>query len=280
MTAQGAVHGARENSPHARVALVSLAPSKVHTDAANFNHKALPAAVFRASDPRSSDCARVMPDRASLLTVGNAILGYYSAPQHARHDPKLNAKGWPSRMAVERQKELRKLANYRRLQGLAMGPADHWILVLANLCGALRREVTVDAIKNIAVFICYNGPINASIATGLIRDTALAARVWSTYPLFQPDECGHLLEVTIVERDECGLRKIGSCEETAPQRKKRRDRETSASKRAAKGVASRKKSVDAAEPWVEMGISKSTFYRRKHETLKSLHPPMKALTKL
>ena len=162
---------------------------------------------------------------------------------------------WSDVVIKQRRNELRKLVFYRYGHNLthtkhAIGPAIGWIVVLANLCVCLQRPVTFGAIDCLAAVIGYREKIDPVIVEAIAKDVRTAAKEWWSHELLSPDEVGHLLEVTVPEREEAGLRRIGSIEESA---KERRERLRGDRRRKPKAIQ---------KPWEVEDISRATWYRR------------------
>jgi hypothetical protein len=91
------------------------------------------------------------------------------------------------------------------------------------------------------------------------------------------DDCARLLGVTLAERTDLDLRTIGACDVTrdtrdaiALDRKRARDRDRAAAKRAAAGARPRSvyeaTSISRLEPWEQLGVSRRTWYRMGRPT--------------
>jgi len=92
--------------------------------------------------------------------------------------------------------------------------------------------------------------------------------------MMNSDGVAGLLCVTFDERTRLGLKTIGACDlskadrkKLAKQRKRERDRERMRAKRAAEPRKNRRsyeaESIETLKPWIEEGISRRTWYRRR-----------------
>ena len=128
---------------------------------------------------------------------------------------------------------------------------------------------------------------------GAGQDLAAWCRMWAPWMRAIPDlpplgrrmqsadACARLLNVTLAERTALGLRTIGACDVTKAERaeiakaaKRERDRERAAQRRNAAGRKDREsyeaESLQSTRPWVALGISRRTWFRRRGTTVSRL----------
>jgi len=89
---------------------------------------------------------------------------------------------------------------------------------------------------------------------------------------YRPDTLARMLQVTAVEREELGLRTIGAVGQDADARRamrREKDRQRKASRRAAEREA-RPPKIEVEKPWVALGMSRRTWYRRGRPKVSSL----------
>ncbi|GEM_PF-4807090 len=123
---------------------------------------------------------------------------------------------WLKITAGQRFNEIARLVTYRQRFGLAMGDATAWAVVLANLIECLGTTADVQTV----------GELCRRIGLPSLDPDVVA-------PVCKPAEgkllsqayVGALLEVTALERQDCGLLRIEACDEPAADRRRRLDRE-------------------------------------------------------
>lgn len=170
------------------------------------------AAVLSETDPRAANLARVVPTDAKITRIGGAIIGYRKAsPEKVLPRPSSVAAG-------QRFNELARLLAYRRRHGLALGPIIGWAFVLVDLVAAFGGQVDVQTVGDMARRI-----------GGLDLDLDIVAGIASSKRLHMLDaaQTAAFLEVTSVEREDCGLCRIDAWDEPATERRRRlaRDRQ-------------------------------------------------------
>lgn len=112
------------------------------------------------------------------------------------------------------------------------------------------------------------------------KEMASARRVFArTQPtaksplFFSADHVARHMAVRMVEREALGLRTIGACDVTpeerkqiATNRKRQKDRQRQRTNR--KSSKTREEytlhSIEASKPWIEAGVSRATWYRKRH----------------
>lgn len=214
----------------------------------NRQYQAAPAAVV-PDTPEHRDVARVVPADASILKVGEAVLGYSRPARRRERMP-----GWKMN-AFHRRGDLQKLAMYRRQLGLAMGPDIGWAFVLGNLCRVLFDHVTAPMIQEEALNVGC-GALDAPAVQSAVQE--IMGKAWGRYKLWDADQAGAAVQMTSVEREESGVTKIEAIDESGTDRRKRQNREQMARRRAAKAAP---KPISKAEIAKELGVSTSTLYR-------------------
>ncbi|RYE84946.1 MAG: hypothetical protein EOP19_10460 [Hyphomicrobiales bacterium] len=209
----------------------------------------LPAAVISETDPRSRDLARAVPADAKLQKIGAIVTGYSVHPRKRRRDPVwlLNAKS--------RRRELNMVCLYKQHQGLAMGPAGGWAFVVGNLCRVLYDSVTAESLQEEAVKI-GRGRLDGSAVDAAVQE--IMGKAWGRYRLYSGDQVGSLIELSSVERQECGVEKIAAMDEPTPVRRRRENRERMQRKRAASAAL---RPISKAELARRLGLHIRTVHR-------------------
>ncbi len=159
------------------------------------------------------------------------------------------------RQWTQRLSSLKKIAGYRRHERLDLGPESAWLIVIADLVARRDGCVTTDAMAHAIQRIGLTG-IDPVVLSGILHAVPGEPR-----KLMSPDQVGALLHVAAAEREELGIRDIGSCDETAAERRKRLDRMRKAAMRAANRAASRPPSQESERPWEAEGVCRSTWFR-------------------
>lgn len=212
------------------------------------------AAVVKEHDYGAHDVARVVPADATVLRFKKVEIGYLKDVERKAGLP---VECWP---LFERRRELHQLVQGRRRDGVIDDvPPEAWCVVLANLAACFsvyHYNAPRDIEAGVYALCDWIGirRIDKRWLEPVIRDTEIAARVWTTYKLSSPDDAGALLRVTRDERTDYGLVKIGSMDEDKHQRRRRLDRE-------------RKRKKDKPETLkaqaARLGISVATLKRRR-----------------
>ncbi len=164
--------------------------------------------------------------------------------------------GW-QRQLRQRIRSLTRLTQYRRAGGLHPGEEAGWIFVLANLVGVMERRVSSAAMLDMAATIGLPALELASVAA--IAGDITAARGRKILPAHQ---CGALVSLTAAERVDCNILDIDAVDEDATSRRRRLAKERQARLRAAR-AASAAPTMESVEPWLELRISRRTWFRRK-----------------
>lgn len=199
--------------------------------------------------PQHRDVPRVMPADASVLKVGEAVIGYSRAQARRERTP-----GWKMN-AYHRRGDLQRLALYRRQHALAMGPDIGWAFVIGNLCRILFDHVTAAMIQAEAETIGC-GALDAPAVESAVQE--IMGKAWGRYKLWAPEQAGVAVQMTSVEREESGVTKIEACDETGAERRKRQNREQMRRRRAATAAP---KPASKSEMAKVLGVSTSTLYR-------------------
>lgn len=153
-------------------------------------------------------------------------------------------------------------------QGFAHWPDCTVEVAIGNKESAARLmiEGLIDESDDLSI----GEAIETAIAAGMH-----AAEAWTekNRRLVSDDEAARRLGVTALERRSLGLRTIGAIDATreerqqeARDRRRQRDRARAQGKRRAAGKITRQEyetqSTERSRPWVAMGVSRRTYYRR------------------
>lgn len=194
----------------------------------------------------------------SVVMLGSAILGEWRSGLHGRAAMPAN-----ERKTRQRRNSLSRLAHLRLAQGLALGEAAAWALAIANTIGGLGREVTGQAIAEMAR--SFGLPdLEPGVAEAIAQDAETARRLWGAgrHQLLTAQMVGSLLAVTAAEREEAGLRDIGAVDETSAERRRRLDRERKKAARAARAAQAGPRLTQAQMAAAE-GVSLATWKRHR-----------------
>ena len=196
------------------------------------------------------------------------------------------------RRASIRMAELFRLAAFRRQFGVVLAP-DLWLFALAaTLASAPAGRVPVGrrgqsfqwhGLDSGALFYwigeCELGRFSAEEIITVIT----AVERWrerNGFTLIKSDTLAEMLSVTAEERWACRISTIGAIDETREERaartsleRKERDRERNRAKRAGKHKP-RATALSQKKPWDSAGISRATWYRRRHEIETTLSPDL------
>ena len=96
--------------------------------------------------------------------------------------------------------------------------------------------------------------------------TELIDRVLERPRTWTADQLAHALGVDATTRSRLKLWTIGATDQTAAEReaaRKQRDRERKEAKRRAAGAKPRAQFESQGEPWIALGIARSTWYKRR-----------------
>lgn len=215
-----------------------------------------PAAVFHESDPRSAGAARVVPPGAKIKKIGNLVLGYEHNPHHAEREAP--GGGWTRIAALGTRKRMRSLAALRRDNGHYLGNLAGWAEAVALIATIIDDDASHGAIYRHCRYIGLK--IADEVLEPIGRKVAAAHAAGAV--VVNSRILGELLELTIIERDELGIRTIDSCEETADEREKRLARERSSKRRRERGAEPRSASISATEPWIRDGYKTRRTWER------------------
>lgn len=208
----------------------------------------LPAAVMRDGEAGAENIARVVPRRAQLVRVGNAVAGYWLSPAKAQYRFSFRSR---------RVREIEFLASLR-YQNAPPPPEAARALAIA-VAGHSEPNAAIAWINRWCVTLDHDEQEQ------IITDAATKRRFW------RADAIASLLDVTKHERDVLGLRTIGAIDCDKRQRtiaRKQRDRDRKRAARAA-SAKPRSLSLEKAAPWAVAGISRATWYRRKKRNVAS-----------
>ncbi len=183
----------------------------------------------------------------------------------ARRYARRKRKGlWPRTFSAIRLAELDRL--YRHRYGATLPSSDMGEVcasVAVQHIGALR-----DAPRRAAAWLAHWSPW-----LGLASRERLIEAATSKPLRYRADKLAWKLRVTADERDGLNLRTIGAIDLPKAQRDqiaKLDKRERERQRRRANGAKPRKlyerNSISATKPWVDAGISRSHWYRKRRET--------------
>lgn len=166
-------------------------------------------------------------------------------------------------MAAIRVAELNRLFDAR--YGAALPDDDAGREDAALMCHHIAR-CGKDPSQRIASWLSQRAPWMPPAARADLTNTVLAN------PLrWKADTLAVRLSLTADERTRLGIRTIGAIDQTAAERETIRQttarQQKEASRRAAGAIPRGEylgKSVQSQQPWVALGISRRTWYRRHH----------------
>lgn len=154
----------------------------------------------------------------------------------------------------QRRVDLNRLLHYRRKHGIDIGPELGWIEVIANYVKVRDRTVTAEIVRKEAKSIGLPS-LDRSLVDQAVE--IISAQAWgSSFPLFKPRIAGIKLQVTSVERDAAEVLMIEAIDESAVQRRKRKERERRAVKRALEAAPKRPTKKALADA---LGVSRPTL---------------------
>lgn len=184
--------------------------------------------------------------------------------------------------ARQRLNELTRLARYRRENGLDIGTPLAWGYLLSDIALARRRLWTKGREGEIAPGAPLHEELRRQVEAYFWRiglgdmvaspiARAMHAEVWSRLEsnpmvLVEAAVAGELLEVTSIERADCGLRTIDDVDQGRDGRRKEAARVRERTRRILAGATPREHSAAHTRPWEILGVSRATYYRRKAET--------------
>lgn len=163
--------------------------------------------------------------------------------------------GWQMN-ALQRRKDLDRLARYRVRTGAELGSESGWIEVVANYLRVRHGQVDAAAVRKEAAWLGLPA-LNAQLVDDAVAHIAHAA--WGRYQLYSPKLAGDKLRVTKQERIEAKIEKLDAIDETRQERRRRVDRNRKAQQRAAKAAPQR---INKSKVAAALGISRAELYRR------------------
>ncbi|MEO5807901.1 hypothetical protein [Devosia sp.] len=231
----------------------------------------LPAAIYRHDDPRADETvARVVPKSAVIVAVGDCVIGYDLPPVSGGSIDYRTPQRFTllEMLGRGRRKALRELVRYRRSDGLVIEDMVAWATIAADIAGAVfGPSMTVRNVEGQCEYL------GIGIDKSTLVPIAARATQWRRAAQYAPlsgDEVGRLVKLTWQERDALieldaakkidagAIDKIGSFDETARDRRKRKDRARKAGQRALA------RSPQPLSPWEAAGMSRSVYYRKMH----------------
>lgn len=200
------------------------------------------AAVIRDGEAGADDVTRVVPRRARLVRVGDAVAGYWLTPAKAHYRFSFRSR---------RVMEIDLLARLRYQE--APPPPEAARALAIAVAGHAEPNAASAWIE------LWCPTLDPDEQAQIVTDAAAKRTFW------RADAIARLLDVTMNERTVLGLRTVGAIDCDKRQRtlaRKQRDRDR---KRAARAAASKRRPVSVAkiEPWTEAGLSRATWFRRK-----------------
>lgn len=163
--------------------------------------------------------------------------------------------------AYQVRNELGRLIADRNQRSAPLPHAVAIAFVLARVAVVTERGgVDFDTATRLAARLGAPLPDERALMEEVHRAGAEGARLGRAWRLPSPDTLGVMLGITEDERTRLRLRRIGSCEMTTAERRRDRDRKRKENKRSAEGGTPRS---PYSEPWVALGISRATYFRRK-----------------
>lgn len=202
--------------------------------------------------------------------------------------------------AFARRGEIGRLVAFRKRHDVEIGDLSRWSIVIAELA-AQKTELDIDSFSAVA----KGAGLEIDVETAMRAIYVVAERrqrQGAGWKQLNGDRVAAMLDVTAEERWQCEIRTIGAVDETPAQRvtrlsderrerdrlRKRRQRAKAKKIKAERVVAeaeiaaSQKPSTriiynsaggpadETAHPWVEMGISRATWYRRRKAGLEAI----------
>jgi hypothetical protein len=198
----------------------------------------LPAAVLRENDPGAENVARVVPQRARLVKIGDAVAGYHLTPRRAR---------WQFSFRSRRVAEIDALA---RLRYHAAPPPPAAARAFAE---AVAHHAEPNEAAGWVNRWCIR--LSGEERAAIVADAAASPRKW------RATELGELLKLRRGERQLLGIRTfraVGQTKRDLTEANRRRERER---KRAARAERPKVVSQEATAPWAAAGVSRATWYR-------------------
>jgi len=173
---------------------------------------------------------------------------------------------------LRRRSELVRLGRYRLDHGREVGDVASWALVIADVLAATTADFDFLAFTELADKAGIEIPEDVAMEA-IHRVSGKRAEKGDRYRPISSGHAGSLLELTASERIDCQIRTMSAIDESpaerrewARQNRRRRDRQAKAIKRRANGAVTRAefvgKSVSRRKPWIGLGISRATYYRR------------------
>jgi hypothetical protein len=236
--------------------------------------RVLPAAVINADDPRAPGMARVVPIGAEFKRVGGCVLGYTKAPTTGLAPNRAQQKFTLIEMTGRcYRKALRALVLLRREDGVVIEDIAAWLTVAADIAAAVfGPRVTAANVEGQCVFM------GIEVDKAAVVPFHARAAQWRCAEGYEPltgDEVGRLVRLSwrerdaLIERKVGGATRLGSFDETAEERRKRKDRERKAGQRAGA------RSPRPPKAWEALGMKKSTYYYHRRSWTDSVHSSLK-----
>lgn len=161
---------------------------------------------------------------------------------------------WEMRLAIRRA-SLRRVITSRKLHRQNLGDAPGWVSVILNLvhCEGGKTDDR-DSINRVArrLGLPSFGPDAFAVVAGGVFGRRLMPAA----------QCGALIDLTTLEREELGILDIDASDEPADMRKKRLAKERQQKHRGAPAQAAAP-SIRSQQPWVALGIAERTYWRHK-----------------
>lgn len=179
-------------------------------------------------------------------------------------------------LGFELRNALHRIFSARTRDDHAVGNLDGWARTICYAAAKIDGQISPAIVRKHAGWIGVDIP--ADILAPVVREAgaALSAGVLEATPAI----IGEAIQLTAAEREDLEIRRlIDACDETAKDRRRRMNRERQAKRRASLGAKARSQSLNAREPWKELGICRATYYRQKGETKTSRTPISKILNK-
>lgn len=215
----------------------------------------LPAAVIPADAPHAANVASTVPVAAKIIKFGGAIVGYEKVPTAVSATPVRQRFTLLEMRGRHYRKMLRALVRARRSEGVVIEDLGAWALVAADIAAAIFGPGMT--IKNVEGQCQFMGVDVDPTTLGPIAERAAQWRRAPNYRPLSGEDVGKLVKLSWRERDVLGKCQIGSFDETRSERRKRLDRGRKAAERA------QARAARIQSPWEQLGISKSTYYRRR-----------------
>lgn len=166
--------------------------------------------------------------------------------------------------ALRLRNELAALVSSRAQNGRTPPPMAGVVHVLARLAVVLARDgATLPSVKRMARELGA-GDIPEGVVTPEVRRATSESKLGHEWHLPAADTLGVLLCVSEAERSRLGFRLIGAIDLSASDRRRAAERARKARKRAEAGMEARPR---ASQPWIELGVSRATYFRHKRKRL-------------